>query len=379
MPGHDRAVGLSLAEAPGFPIMRRWIALLGALAVLTTGCSARTAAASGSCRLGAVPAGGEVTYLDGGRLLAAGPDGRSAGCLADHLDAAPRWGRRGDAGVAGSTRLVSAARVAATGFAPADHVVVSPADTSLLAVTADGRLEKRPEAGGPADDISVISGYDAAIYHPSGKGIVVVGQGDGENGSDGYGIYLADTNGAIQVTLAAAETSRHIESLAWTDDGDLVFAAQHADRWDLHRLDLSTGTLTTLASTGGPDQAINNVVTSPFAGGGIAWQEGACGPGGRAPVTKMRLAGQLIALPPTLDGAVPVGWLPDATLVMLARPAPCGGGTGATAKSRAAGDVYTVRGPTVTKIVSGATDASVRVAHPAAPPLPATIPSDAPI
>jgi len=277
-----------------------------------------------------------------------------------------------------STRLVSAGRVASTGFAPADHVSLSPADTSLVAVTPDGRLLKRPAAGGPAEDIAVIDRYDAAIYHPSGKAMVVVGQGEGENGGGGYGIYLADTNGAVQLTLAAAETSRHIESLAWTDDGHLVFAARHADRWDLHSLDLATGTIATLASTPAADQPVTNVVTSSFAGGGIAWQEGACGPG-QVPATKMRIAGQLVALPPALGTAVPVGWLPDAPLVLLQRPAPCGGVKGEATKARSAGDVYTVRGSTVTKIASGAVDATVRVAHPTPPPLPTSIPSDAPI
>ncbi|HEY4410043.1 MAG TPA: hypothetical protein VGO87_09180 [Acidimicrobiia bacterium] len=358
--------------------MRRWIAILGALAALATGCSTRTAGASAPCRMDAAPAAGEVTYLDGARLMAVGPDGQGRRCLGDHLDAAPQWGARGDAGLAGPTRLVSVDRAASTGFAAADHVSISPADTSLLAVTTEGRLTKRPVAGGAAEDISVFGSYDAAVYHPSGQAMVVVGQGEGENGGGGYGIYLADTNGAIQLTLAAAETSRHIDSLAWTDDGRLVFAAQHADRWDLHSLDLATGTITTLASTTGPDQPITNVVTSPFAGGGIAWQEGACGPG-RTPVTKLRLAGELIALPPALDSAVPVGWLPDASLVLLQRSAPCGGGTAKPATARSAGDVYTVRGPTVTKVATGATDATVRVAHPAPPPLPTHIPSDAPI
>jgi len=358
--------------------MKRWIVLLGALAVLATGCTTRTAGAAQPCQMSAALAAGEITYLDGARLMAVGPDGQGRRCLADHLAAAPLWGARGDAGLAGPTRLVSAGKAAPTGFTPADHVSLSPAGVSLLAVTAQGGLMKRPAAGGPAEDIAVISGYDAAIYHPSGQAMVVVGQGDGENGSGGYGIYLADNNGAIQQTLAAAETSHHIGSLAWTDEGHLIFAAQHADRWDLHSLDLAAGTITTLASTTAPDQPITGVVTSPFAGGGIAWQEGACAPG-RAPLTKMRLAGQLLALPPALATATPVGWLSDATLVLMQRPTPCGGGIGKSAAARSAGDVYTVRGTTVTKVATGAVDATVRVVHPTPPPLPTNIPSDAPI
>jgi hypothetical protein len=358
--------------------MTRWIALLGALAVLATGCTTRSAGAFQPCQVGAAPAAGEVTYVEGARLMAVGPDGQGRRCLADHVDVAPAWGARGDAGLAGPTRLVSPGRSAPTGFTPADHVSLSPAGTSLLAVTPDGRLMKRPTAGGAAEDIGVINSYDAALYHPSGQAMVVAGYGDGENASGGYGIYLADTTGALQGTLAAAETSRHIDSLAWTDDGHLIFAGQHTDRWDLHSLDLAAGTITTLASTTAPDQPITGVVTSPFAGGGIAWQEGTCA-SGRPPLTKMRLAGQLLALPGALATAVPVGWLGDATLVLLQRPGPCDAGIGKGAAASSAGDIYTVRGTTVTKVATGATDATVRVVHPTPPPLPTNIPSDAPI
>jgi hypothetical protein len=358
--------------------MTRWIALLGALAVLATGCTTRSAGAFQPCQVGAAPAAGEVTYVEGARLMAVGPDGQGRRCLADHVDVAPRWGARGDAGLAGPTRLVSAGPASPTGFTPADHVSLSPAGTSLLAVTPDGRLMKRPTAAGPAEDIGVINSYDAALYHPSGQAMVVAGYGDGENASGGYGIYLADTTGALQGTLAAAETSRHIDSLAWTDDGHLIFAGQHTDRWDLHSLDLAAGTITTLASTTAPDQPITGVVTSPFAGGGIAWQEGTCAPG-QPLLTKMRLAGQLLALPAALATAVPVGWLGDATLVLMQRPGPCDAGIGKGAAASSAGDIYTVRGTTVTKVATGATDATVRVVHPTPPPLPTNIPSAAPI
>jgi hypothetical protein len=93
----------------------------------------------------------------------------------------------------------------------------------------------------------------------------------------------------------------------------------------------------------------------------------------------MRVAGQLLALPAALATAVPVGWLGDATLVLMQRPGPCDAGIGKGAAASSAGDIYTVRGTTVTKIATGATDATVRVVHPTPPPLPTNIPSAAPI
>lgn len=88
--------------------------------------------------------------------------------------------------------------------------------------------------------------------------------------SNGYGIYLADSTGKLLVTLAAAETAHHLGPLAWTAAGDLVFAAEHDDRWDLHELHLATGELRTLASTPGPADRIDTLVASAFPASGVS-------------------------------------------------------------------------------------------------------------
>jgi hypothetical protein len=351
--------------------MNRWIAVLGAMTLLGTGCTTHLAGAANACRLDSPPVSGEITYVEHDRLMAVNADGTDRRCLSEGVGTAPRWDRSGQRALVGPTRTLRADGSSSTGYRDTDQVVWSPAGTSLLAVTGDGRLLKRPATGGPAQDMTFLNRYDTAVYHPSGRAIVAVGDGDSEAG---YGIYLADTTGALQATLADGETTHHIDALAWTSDGQLVFTAEHPNRWDLHRLDLTTGQLTTLASTLSPDEPITDVVTSPFPGGGIAWREGRCAADGPPPVTKMVLAGQPIRLPATLASAVPIGWLPDDGLVFLhessctTRPTPT-----------SAGDVYVFRSGISTTVASGATGATVRAALPPPPLLPASIPSDAPV
>jgi hypothetical protein len=350
---------------------KRWPAVVAALAVLTGGCSTRVGAATGPCRTGTVPAGGEITYVRHGRLWGVTPDGSGRRCLAGDVAAPAAWDAAGEKAVIAGDRVLQDNGQSPTGFGAGARVVLSPAGTSLVAVTVDGRLVKRPAAGGPETDMTVLDRYDSVVYHPGGQAIVAVGDGDSDQG---YGIYLADSTGAVQATLAAAETTRDIGSLAWTHDGALLFVARHADRTDLHRLDLASGELTTLASTAGADQPITDVVTSPFPDGGVSWRQGRCG-AGPGLATRLTIAGEPVAVPDSLSSAAPVGWLPGAALVLVRDNDPC-----RPDRSRpAGGDVYVLRAGQVTRVAQAVAGASVRVAHPVPPPLPENVPSDAPI
>ena len=348
--------------------MRRHVSLVAALTLIGAGCGGPKADRAMTCRLGPSPAGGEITYAQGGRLLGVTPDGGRE-CLAQLPTAAAvaQWAPAGDRVLLDNTQALLAHGSHPTGFAHGDQLAWSPVGKSLLAVTPTGDLLREPAEGGKPQDLTFLNRHEATIYHPSGRAIVSVGWGN-----EGYGIYLADTTGKLQATLAEGHTARHIGPLAWTNNADLVFAAQHDDRWDLHRLELGgAGQLTTLASTPGPNQPITDLAASPFSDGGVAWRQGDCANATLA--TKVLQAGHLLSIPPEVATATPTGWLPDGTLIL--QRSPCHD----THRAGSASVIYAFKDSHATPMRSVPGQATVRVALPPGPELPSSIASAGPI
>ena len=322
------------------------------------------------CALGDVPAAGEVTYVTGdGRLMGVRPDGTGARCLAS--DVAARfpglsWSPDGTRVLLGAAQARAPEGPVTTAFAAGDQVGWSrPTGRAALAVTAAGRLVKRTGGTGPPEDVTFLERHESALYHPAGRAIVSVGT----DRDGGYGLYLADNRGQLIAPLARGESARRIGPIGWTVSGALAFAAEHDDRWELHRLELGGEELTTVATTDSGDERIVGLAASTFAGGGLAWREDDCTVGPSA--TRVNRGGRSLTLPAGVDSALPVGWLPDGTLVLADRPAACAAPTGPA-------DLLALRDGRVTKLASGAYDAAVRVVLPPGPDLPAAIRSTAP-
>jgi hypothetical protein len=350
----------------GMAMMRRPVAIVAVLALTGVACGG-VDTAPGRCRLDPPSASGEITFVQGRRLMAIGSDGQDSHCLVSRpgTDGVLQWAPTGDRGLLGTTEMLGGASRTAGRFPGAREVAWSPTGRSLLAVSADGRLFKRPVDGGAPKEVTFLNRHDSALYHPGGRAIVSVG-----DGGNGYGIYLADATGKLLVALAAAETAHHLGPLAWRASGDLVFAAEHEDRWDLHELHLATGALQTLASTAGPADRIDTVVASPFPDSGVAWREADC--------TASRTAARVLStggtpLPAEVAAARPAAWLPDGPLILSQADRPC------TAVHATDATTYSFKDGRATRVASVSGVPAVRVAVPPGPALPSTIPSDAPI
>jgi hypothetical protein len=354
--------------------MRRLAAGLVAVAVLASGCTkdkkqdaakpsstststSTTAAADkgADCAWTEPAGGGEATWVADGQLRAAEP-GRTWHCLAAGVSGrSVQWS--GD----GAKALVDGRLLSAQGvdrqFTQAGLRLSRPLGRSVIAV---GDRVLKFEAGSTGTkDITFVDHPTEVIYHPAGRSIVAAG-------TDNSGkpvLKIADNQGQGARDLVTAETAERISTLAFTASNALLFVADHGDHQHLHRLELATAKLTTVAEVRKPN-GLAHVTTSPFAGGGVAWNET-----GPCKLVMVQDAKFVAVADPGVAAGTPVGWLGDRSLVVKADS--CG--------ASAVGDLYAVGADGVSKlIVEDAGTAAVRAVLPDPTPPPADVPDDAP-
>jgi hypothetical protein len=353
--------------------MRRLVAGLLAVAVLAGGCSSKdskdsaqptttsapsgtsTTASDADCTFTEVSGGGEATWVVGGQLRAAVP-GKTWHCLAGGVSGqSVQWS--GD----GAKALIDGALLSATGvvrrFAEPALRLSRPTGRSVIAVGS--RVLKYENGAQDARDITFVDHPTEVIYHPAGRSIVATG-------TDASGkpvLKIADNQGQNAKDLVTAETAERISSLAFTASNALLFVADHGDHQHLHRLELATAKLTTVSEVKKPN-GFARVTTSPFPGGGVAWNE--TGPCKLVMVQDAKFIGIKLA---AVAAGSPVGWLADRSLVVKADS--CG--------SSPTGALYAVSADGAsTLIVDNAGTAAVRVVLPDPEPPPAQVPDDAP-
>lgn len=237
-----------------------------------------------------------------------------------------------------------------------------PTGTAIVYVSG-GRMMKVDAFGDEPVDISFLEDHDEVVYHPAGTHLATTG-----TARDGtYGLWMATNVGKGEQLLAIGEDARRIFSLSFSHDGTRIYyAAEHDDHYDVHTLrlavqddqgevrDAKLGTLDT-AST-----EMADVVVSEFARKSVAYTVGSCEEGKQTRVWD----GSVTELGGELEGAstVPVGWMPDGELLVLARDQGCDG----------PGTLYAWDPGETTRLVEGATVAGVRAALPPAPDPPAS-------
>ena len=294
-----------------------------------------------------------LTWVSGGYVF----DG--AGCIVEQTgDGGLSWGGKGDRVLAGASVVVEGGDPVA---APAGRALSlsRPTGTSVLAVTAEGRLLKKELATGTEQDISFMARHESAVYHPAGRHIVSTGQD--ETGSPA--LVIAGNLGQDPRPILEVEEATAIGNPAFTASGALLYTAVHADRVDLHRLVLGEDQFSTVASVPRPG-TIDHVVTSPFEGGGVAWNQGTCS-ATRSPTLRVTRGGTFLDLKGTdAEFATPVGWLPDGSLAVLT-----------TCQPGAAGTLLRVSGGDVEQIATNTASAAVRAVLPPPPPPPANLPA----
>lgn len=178
---------------------------------------------------------GDITFVKDGRLYATTLRGHSARCIAEVGSATDiEWGPRADRFHLGDLQRVGADQTASLDD-PIESIAWSrPTGKSIVYIT-DGRLMKVGAFSDKPMDISFLADHDELVYHPAGTHIAVAGTD--EDGT--YGLWLATNLGEEKQLIAIAEDAKRVYSLAFGDRGFLYYAAEHEDRYDVHRLTLA--------------------------------------------------------------------------------------------------------------------------------------------
>jgi len=295
---------------------------------------------------------GSVTYVESGRLIsydpsASGPSRRR--CLLEGVGAgsALRWNGAGDKVILPDGRVDVGKGPSQLAPSPSSLSWSYPTGTAVLEVDGAGRLMRVPSGGGPPLDITFLGHHDDAVYHPAGTHIVSSGRGiDGT-----YGLWVATNRGQNVRLIARGETATSMSRLTFTANHQILFVADHGDHKDLHQLDLNTEKLVTVATIPA-GQCFRAVVASRAPGGGVAWAAGACLAGTPLRTTAVR-GGAFLPLDGTdMASAVPLGFLPDGTLV-----------------GQAARGLMELRSGRTTLLHAGSSPAAVRIVEAAATPI----------
>lgn len=207
---------------------------------------------------------------------------------------------------------------------PVAYGLSRPTGTSVLFTSGNKRhLYKISANGKDQEDISFLRRHDDVVYHPAGMHIVAVGVD--EDGT--YGIHIATNAGKERHLLVLSEDAKRVYSLSFSSSGELFYAAEHENRYDVHSVALQGGPTGDVLAGGlgthyTSDFPITKAVVSQFRPSPIAIQVGtsvgnSCP--GETLVSKGRKTTVLEAGLPT----EPVGWLPNGDLAYVSLDQSC--------------------------------------------------------
>ena len=317
---------------------------------------------------GALPPGGQVSFVKENRVYVVSPTGAGTRCVITVTRPEPiQWGPVGDRFLVAAFDHVDvySDRKPVTIGGPGGHARLQgwsrPTGKNVVFISSDGRkLVKSPFEGGDAIDISFLSRHDEVAYHPSGAQIAVIGQTrDGR-----YGIFLATNEGKKATEVVPVSNEDSFYGVTYSHDGNtLYYIADLHDSWEMRSLDLS-GVLggsrpETLFSAPTP---VTTALVSPLTGTVYAYRQGNCESGFQSYVRDDRGARRVGA---GLGDTQPVGWLSDGTLVLAASRDLC--------DLAATRDLYVVHGGRQAVLVRGVDQAAVRTAAPPPGPVPQEI------
>jgi hypothetical protein len=316
------------------------------------------------CIFTAPVAGGEITWIEDGRLQRVESDGTTR-CLQDGVTSQTptRWSATGDRVLIDPATIDGPAGSRASGFDAANETVSwsAPSGKAIISIDpATHHLIWHSSTSSNTQDISFLARTDEAVYHPAGKGIAAVGLA--EDGT--YGIWLASNRGQNPKLITRIDDPT-------TPPTDLAFSADGLSLWFIHRalhVLLLQGLI--LDEVGVEGREEDNLTVSTVESG-VAYTTGPCDGTGSiiAEDTDLRTA----ADSPFADGTTtlrPVGWLGGLRLVIAARPSGCDGPA----------DVWIWSSPAKTfeRVGSNLSSVAVRIPQGPSQELPANIEQAAP-
>ena len=325
--------------------------------------------AVGECDgVGAVPGASAITWIADGRLWQRAVDGGEPTCLLEASQPSVEWGGAGDRVRIGDS-VVLGDDVSLLGDVDRHLRGFSrPTGTAVLARATDGPLFKLPVDGSEPVELPSFHGSEEAIYHPAGTAIVSV-----QPLGDRPGLILASNLGHDPRWLVDNETASELRSLSFTADGDLLFIATHEGRQHVHRLDLTTNTLSTeyeLEIATGSDERLLAVVASPFRDDDVAVSRSATHQLTGLWVQRDGAPVDLAGTP--VEHGDPIGWLPDGGLLVAVYE------DDVHCCDVPPFDLYVLRAEGAERIAGDVAAAAVRAVLPPPPPPPPDIEQAAP-
>jgi hypothetical protein len=307
----------------------------------------------------------DITWIKDGGLWSMPSGGGERRCLLRATYPNLEWGGAADRVRVGSKVVVGGTIRDLAG----DLIGFSRPTGKAMLARENGTLEKLSLEDAPTLSLEPFFNDDIdqqhdVLYHPAGTAIVAV-MPRGER----PGLLMATNLGEDPRWLVDNETADELQIGAFTETGALVFAADHGDHHDLHRLDLQTNELTTVLES---EVGFGRIAASAYDEGNLAASERVGGP---EPLGRMWVQrdGEVVDVSSTaVAHGAPLGWLPDGSLLVAVYE------DDVDCCDVFPFDLYVLRGTTATLLERQVDSAAVRAVLPPPPPPPALIDEAAP-
>lgn len=281
----------------------------------------------GPCAYADAPAGGEITFVSGDRLMGATADGVVTRCLLQ-IESTQRgivkWSPVANRAVLAQATVFDVNGARPNGFDPFNIRVQweYPVGDSLIGPSSSSYSLVRRSAteANKRSDPTFLGLTVFAVSHPSGQALI----GAGLTRDRVEGVFAADLDGTNLRPLAlTGDDTSFLELVADPTGRSVLVLTSRGDAVRLHRIDLASLAITEITSQPTPMQ----LVTASPAGDLVAWRAGLCNSmtatwlGGGA--TEPAVIGQ--GTPLQTRSVAPVGWLDAGRLVLAARTFGCDG------------------------------------------------------